>query len=127
MKINDWLTLDPAEILFSFVRSSGPGGQNVNKVSTACELRFDARRSASLPADVAVRLLKLAGSRATKEGVIVIFADQQRSQEGNRREAMSRLEELVVKAAIRPAKRVATRPTAASRKKRLEGKAKLTD
>ncbi len=123
MRINDWLTIDEAEFAFSFVRSSGPGGQNVNKVATACELRFDARRSPSLPADVAVRLLRLVGSRATKEGIIILSADQQRSQEANRRDALERLKAMIAEAAIRPVKRVATKPTQASRKKRLEGKA----
>jgi len=107
----------------SFVRSSGPGGQNVNKVATACELRFDARRSPHLPADIAVRLMKLAGRRLTKDGVIVIAADRYRSQEQNRADAVERITAMIREAAKPPPpKRRATRPTKASVERRLQSK-----
>jgi ribosome-associated protein len=118
------LSIDPGELVVRFVRASGPGGQNVNKVASAVELRFDARRSPSLPDDVAARLIRLAGSRATQDGVIVLQCDTHRTQEANRREATARLLALVAEAAVRPKKRLATRPTLASRKERLEGKAR---
>src|ERR1700690_955466 len=97
MKVGD-LLIDESEIVESFVRSSGPGGQNVNKVASAVELRFDARGSPSLPNDVAIRLIKLAGARATLEGVIVIFAQSFASQPRNREDARDRLAALIVQA-----------------------------
>jgi ribosome-associated protein len=124
IQVTPFITLDENELAFTFVRASGPGGQNVNKVSSACELRFDARTSPSLPADVAVRLMKLAGSKLTKEGVIIIFADGFRTQETNRQEAIDRLVAMIKQAAVRPKKRIATKPTQASKKRRLEGKVK---
>src|SRR5262250_156337 len=108
LRINDDIAIDEREIEESFIRSSGPGGQNVNKLATAVQLRFDARRSPSLPNDVAVRLMRLAGSRLTKDGVIIITAQSRRTQEANRRDARDRLIELIRQAAVAPVKR---RPT----------------
>ncbi|MFM8819619.1 MAG: alternative ribosome rescue aminoacyl-tRNA hydrolase ArfB [Phenylobacterium sp.] len=111
------------EISERFIRSAGPGGQNVNKVSTAVELRFDVRRSPSLPNDVAVRLMKLAGRRLTQDGVLVLSVTTHRSQERNRAEALQRLVELIRKAAEPPPPpRKRTRPTLASKVRRLESK-----
>jgi ribosome-associated protein len=122
IRITDDIAIDEREIEESFVRSSGPGGQNVNKLSTAVQLRFDVRRSPSLPNDVAIRLMRLAGKRLTKEGVLVLVAQNHRTQERNRAEAMERLVALVQEAAVAPVKRIATKPTKASREKRFEGK-----
>ncbi len=110
------------EIRLSFVRASGPGGQNVNKVSTAVELRFNAAGSPSIPDGARERLLQLAGSRLTKNGEIVLFADRFRTQERNRQDAIDRLVELIRRAAYRPPVRRATKPTLASKKRRLESK-----
>jgi ribosome-associated protein len=122
IRITDQISIAEAELEESFVRSSGPGGQNVNKLSTAVQLRFDVRRSPSLPNDVAVRMMRLAGKRLTKDGVLVIIAQNHRTQERNRAEALERLVALVKEAAVPPVLRRATRPPRASKQKRLEGK-----
>ena len=120
--ITDSLSLDPREIEESFVRAAGPGGQHVNKTSTAVQLRFDVRRSPSLPGDVRARLERLAGRRLTNDGVLVIVAQGQRSQMRNRLEALDRLVELIRAAVPPPTPRRKTRPTKASKRRRLEGK-----
>jgi ribosome-associated protein len=122
IRITDTISIDDAELVESFVRSSGPGGQNVNKLSTAVQLRFDVRHSPSLPNDVAVRLMRLAGKRLTKDGVLVIIAQNHRTQERNRAEALERLVALVREAAVPPIPRHATKPTKASRQRRIESK-----
>ena len=122
IRITGRLFLDPAEIQESFIRAGGPGGQHVNTTATAVQLRFDVRRSPSLPNDVAIRLMRLAGKRMTKDGVLVLIAQNHRTQERNRAEAMERLVALIQEAAVRPTPRRATKPTKASREKRLEGK-----
>ena len=114
--------LDEDELHEEFIRSSGPGGQNVNKVASAVQLRFDVARSPSLPADVRERLMELAKRQITDEGVLVIKAMRFRTQAGNREDARERLVELIRRAAYRPPTRRATRPTLASRERRLHDK-----
>jgi ribosome-associated protein len=118
------LSIDPAELSISFIRSSGPGGQNVNKVSTAAQLRFDLTGSPSLPEPVKRRAAALAGTRLTLAGEIVITADRHRTQALNRDDAVARLVELLAAAATPPKPRRATRPTLGSKVRRLDGKAK---
>ena len=115
-------TIPESELEFRFFRSGGPGGQNVNKVSTSVQMRFDVRNSPSLRDPVRERLMKLAGSRLTLDGVIVITAVRFRTQERNRADAIERLQELVDKASIAPTYRVPTRPTRASKERRLQAK-----
>ncbi len=126
-RITDTIEIDDSELEESFVRASGPGGQNVNKVSSAVQLRFDARHSPSLPNDVAIRLMRLAGSRLTKEGVIVIVAQAQRDQARNRAEARERLFDLIRQAAVRPKPRRPTKVPKAQKRERLEGKRKRSE
>jgi ribosome-associated protein len=114
--------LRAGELSFDFFRSSGPGGQNVNKVSTAVRLRFDLRGSRVLPAGVKARLAAHAGSRLTAAGVLVIEAQRQRTQDGNRRDALARLDEMIERAWRAPARRQATKPTRAARERRLDAK-----
>jgi ribosome-associated protein len=116
------ITIDDHEIQMTFIRASGPGGQNVNKVSTGVQLRFDIIHSPSLPEDVRQRLMRLAGNRLTLDGVLVIDAHRFRTQEQNRRDAVRRLVQLIRQAAYRPRLRRPTKPTAESRRRRLEGK-----
>jgi len=120
--VTDRLSIADEEIVLSFIRSSGPGGQNVNKVATAVQLRFDARHSPSLPAPIRNRLQKLAGGRLTREGVIVITANRHRTQEANRKDAIDRLLMLVREAAMPPRPRIPTKPTRASKTRRLQHK-----
>jgi ribosome-associated protein len=122
IRVTPEIDIDEREIEESFVRASGPGGQNVNKLSTAVQLRFDVRRSPSLSGEVRTRLERLAGSRLTRDGVLVIIAQRHRTQPRNRQDALDRLIELVRQAAVRPIKRRPTKPTRASRERRIEGK-----
>lgn len=120
------ITIDEKDLDIAFVRASGPGGQNVNKLSTAAQLRFDVRRI-TLDPDVLTRLTTLAGQRMTRDGVIVIHAQRFRTQERNRADAIDRLLELLREAAVRPKPRRATRPTLGSKMRRLDGKKRRSD
>lgn len=124
IEINDIVSIEEDEVELSYIRASGPGGQNVNKVSSAAQLRFDVRGSKTLTYKVRLRLEKMAGRRLTKDGVIVLTANRHRTQEANRKDAIERLVELIKKACIEPKKRIATKPSYAQKRRRLEKKTK---
>lgn len=121
IEITPVIHIDEREVQFEFVRASGPGGQNVNKVATTVQLRFDVSAS-SLPAEVKARLTRLGGSRVTEDGILVIEARRHRTQNANRADALARLVELVRKAAVRPKTRRKTRPSRAAKEERLKAK-----
>jgi ribosome-associated protein len=127
IKVTNSISLDEDELQESFIRASGPGGQNVNKVESAVQLRFDVRNSPSLPEDVKERLERIAGKRLTNDGVLIITAQRFRMQERNREDAVNRLVELVRQATERPKPRRPTRPTLASKKRRLEAKGRRSE
>jgi ribosome-associated protein len=122
IRITDRISIEERELEERFVRASGPGGQNVNKLSSAVQLRFDVRRSPSLATDVRLRLERLAGRRLTRDGVLVIMAQRHRTQERNRQDALDRLIELIARASVAPRPRRPTKPTRGSRERRLAGK-----
>ena len=122
IRITPDIAIRETELKLDFIRSSGPGGQNVNKVATAVQLRFDVFRSPSLPEDVRRRLVRIAGKRVSKEGFLLIDARRFRTQERNRQDAVDRLVQWIRRAAEKPKKRIKTRPTSGSRERRLEGK-----
>ena len=122
LRITDEVLIEDWELTESFTRASGPGGQNVNKVATAVELRFEAARSPSLPGPVKSRLRRLAGRRWTKEGALVLFCDETRHQARNREIARERLAELIRAALVKPKRRVPTKPTRGSKERRLKAK-----
>ena len=124
VKITHAISIEEREIHFKFIRASGPGGQNVNKVATAAQLRFDVGNSPSLPGDVRVRLIRMAGRRVTQDGILIIEARRFRTQEQNREDAIERLVELIRKAAEKPKPRKKTRPSLAAKERRIEGKKK---
>lgn len=127
IRVTDNIIINEKEIKEDFIRSSGPGGQNVNKVATAVHLRFDVRNSPSLPENVRRRLVRLAGRRITNEGILIIKASRFRTQDRNRQDAINRLADLIRKASVIPKPRRKTRPTLLSRKRRMEEKRRRGD
>jgi ribosome-associated protein len=125
IRINNYITIEEDDLRWDFVRSGGPGGQNVNKVATAVQLRFDVTGCASLPLEIKERLTRIAGKRMTTDGVLIIKAQRFRSQERNRTDALERLQEIIAEAARKPRHRIRTRPSASSRIQRLESKHKM--
>ncbi|MCP5080233.1 MAG: aminoacyl-tRNA hydrolase [Alphaproteobacteria bacterium] len=124
IQITDDISLFDDEFEEKFIRSSGPGGQNVNSVATAVQLRFNVRQSRSLPERVRSKILNSGDTRLTKDGELVLIAERHRTQEANRRDALERLKEIIRQASHVPRRRIATRPTLGSKKRRLDGKAK---
>jgi ribosome-associated protein len=122
IRIDDRISIDERELEERFIRASGPGGQNVNKLATAVQLRFDVRHSPSLPAEVRTRLERLAGRRLTRDGVLLINAQRHRTQERNRQDALERLIALIQRAAVAPVPRRRTKPPAGARERRLQSK-----
>ncbi len=121
-EVTSSIKIEESEIQLDFIRASGPGGQNVNKVASSVQLRFDVRNSLSLPPGVKERLIKLAGNRVTEDGVLIIEAKRYRTQEANRQDALERLQDLITRAQYVPRPRHKTRPTAASQRRRLDSK-----
>ncbi|HSR17248.1 MAG TPA: alternative ribosome rescue aminoacyl-tRNA hydrolase ArfB [Ignavibacteriaceae bacterium] len=127
IEINNKIFIPETELHFNFIRSSGPGGQNVNKVSTAVQLRFDIINSPSLPEQLKKRLIAVSGNRATKEGILIIEAKRFRTQESNKQDALKRFIELIRKAEKKPKRRIKTKPSKESRQKRIEEKKKRSE
>jgi ribosome-associated protein len=127
IRITPDISIREAELKLDFVRSSGPGGQNVNKVATAVQLRYDVFRSPSLPVEVRRRLVRIAGKRVSKEGVLIIDARRFRTQERNRQDALERLVQWIRRAAEKPKKRIKTKPSSGSKERRLEGKRRRSE
>jgi len=121
-QITPSIAINEDEIQFTFIRASGPGGQHVNKIASAAQLRFDVRHSPSLPDDVKSRLIHLAGKRINKEGVLILVARNHRSQYKNRQEALKKLADLIIKASDKPKKRIKTKPSLVSKQRRLQAK-----